>query len=375
MSGKEYVVYRMQQPALVLLSAADVPLAVVAIERMVIAPYDGNYQAISHQDAIPVKFVLTNCTSTDYVAIDILHRDPAEYAAVETDPGPAWAINEVNEIKPGETCIIEVDQRTGETMELRALPSRITVAQDRDRARSSGLGSVSQTLHVMVRAPADCPELQAMIAGAYWKSLDTIIRHEPAKRRLVDTFSDRRGDWFTDYAERSYSRPASYALADSAAMNVRSTRSGRKIKSVVGDAGVDDADVANSHVAAIFHTGHRLDVHSGETTVVYNGSNRCTTRLNLSVNTTMRMQHVDPTSVPDFVADWIKSIRESRQTELLKGISKVFVNEVCVLCLEPGPDLLVLGCAHQCLHAACVSNTPMTKCYMCRGNVSATLHV
>lgn len=362
----EYTVYRMKMPALVLLSANDVPLLVVSIERMVVVPYIGGYQAISAQDAIPVRFVLTNCTDIDYIAIDILHRDPVHYAATETDPGPEWGINQVNEIKPGQTCIIEVDQRTGETMELRALSSHITVAQDTKNVQS-GLGSVSQSLHVMARPPSDCPRLQAMFVGAYWKTIDTIVRREKPVLTSKNAFCDG-GRWYNDdFVERSYYQPRSYQLGESSAMVTR-RKKGR-------GAEPEPNIVADSHVAAIYRTGHRVDVASGVSNVLYDGSCKCVTRLNLSVNTSMQMHHVDPKSVPDYVTEWVQALMASRRCELIEGIDRIFKADECVLCLQPDPDLLILGCAHQCLHAACVQGHRMDKCFMCRGNITATLKI
>lgn len=160
------------------------------------------------------------------INFNILHTP---HHVAEVDPGPAYGINQVNELHPGQGYAVKVDQRTGRTMILSGLTKSVPTETGSERKVAVSVKEAEQTsqpqrqglyFYLSVVAANDCPELVAKFTeGTTWKCADYFIRTVPKPvYRSLDYSADRslmamsRGSPFGML--RSRSRGAGRSLDD-----------------------------------------------------------------------------------------------------------------------------------------------------------------
>ncbi len=74
---------------------------------------DPHFQGMFSLPNQPVELTIVNLRSEGPINFNVLHTP---HRVSEVDPGPAYGINAVNELRPGECYTIPCDQRTNKAM-------------------------------------------------------------------------------------------------------------------------------------------------------------------------------------------------------------------------------------------------------------------
>jgi hypothetical protein len=156
-----------------------------------------------------------NKADIGYLKIDIL----AQKRNVTEIDMPDIGVNQVNELRPSESYVVESDQRTGhKTMILRgevdaATGRRITVAQD-EAAAQGALNDKTRGsyFYINVVASANFPAMVALLRHTTWRAVDVFTRRIPkangragAVLSYSTRFADVRPESFTtlEYSRNS----------------------------------------------------------------------------------------------------------------------------------------------------------------------------
>jgi hypothetical protein len=188
------------ESTLVLFSARDEPLAALTFlsnggrSRALATCYgDGaRFAALARADSVPYSFALTNLTHTTrapganaerarfadvgMLKIDLLVDDDDD---VRTANLPTRALNEINELRPSQSVLVEADQRAGNReLELRGAMhatsgAALTIAEDRAAPAAERRGT---RITVHVTASAAFPALGAALRTSVWRPVEAFVR-------------------------------------------------------------------------------------------------------------------------------------------------------------------------------------------------------
>jgi hypothetical protein len=99
-----------------------------------------------------LKFHLHNLSFDGYINFNILHT---RHHVREVDPGPAYGVNRVNELRPRTSTVIETDQRTG---------------------RPITIDNGSEPFHLSVVAESESTKLIELLShGTEWRCVDYFV--------------------------------------------------------------------------------------------------------------------------------------------------------------------------------------------------------
>jgi len=65
----------------------------------------------------------------------------------------------------------------------------------------------------------------------------------------------------------------------------------------------------------------------------------------------------------------------NKNQALLATLKQVYLEPVCVVCIENLTSVILLKCGHQCLCETCAGNLVKKECPVCRGHIVAEFHV
>ena len=133
---------------------------------------------------------IVNLAEQGFINFNILHTP---HRVNEVDPGPAYGINQVNELRPGRGYKIECDQRTGRQM---VLSGRTKVTADGHTVKQTVDEAEQKTereglyFYLSVVAANSCPDLVAKFAeGTVWKCVSHFVRRVKAPVAIAKSAS------------------------------------------------------------------------------------------------------------------------------------------------------------------------------------------
>ncbi|KAH3745399.1 RNA polymerase Rpb1, domain 1 [Pelomyxa schiedti] len=394
-----------------------------------IPPYCGSasyFQELLSANNREFDFVISNLTHFEgpqpgFINFNVLHT---AHQVREVDPGPAWGVNQVNELKPSESYRIECDQRTNRSMKLVGVTKStstgtseaVTVQEDEQRSKQTGEATQGTYFYLSVVGTSAIPEMATLFQSTDWKCVEVFVRkipvappattpHTRPRARQPTGDSDRDSTLYRSEmeeckarrqrGERSRSRSNSpetlhkekrYQKKSKAVSQSRRGRGGRgggvssrestttSTSSAERSFSIPD-DVVNSAQAGNVVSGSRIiAVNSVETGQQYNfdtPGELCI--LGLSIWTGM---HLEPlltnVQLSGIVESLLNEYTTNANASILATLKKQFPSEECVICLGPTPDTVFIQCGHQCCHMACISGgAPTVLCPLCRGRIIA----
>lgn len=214
-NGFEYQAYQTVYPnsTMVLFSTVrpDCPIAALSflprydhsattvLTRRMIKNEDGSetpmFHGLSNVDNGEIKFVITNLTdfvrtpttnimnaadksNIGYLKLDIL-ANPIDVREVDH---PNDGINQVNELRPSESCVIQTDQRSGHyTLRLREFfdpKTQKTTTVDEEDAKTEEKKQ-GMYFYINVLASELFPEMVQLLETTTWRAVDVFVRRIP----------------------------------------------------------------------------------------------------------------------------------------------------------------------------------------------------
>jgi len=139
---------------------------------------DHYFQGVLNTPNQVFHFSIINLNDDGFINFNILHTP---HRVSEVDPGPAFGINQVNELKPNQGYTIPVDQRTKRAMVLAGLTKKqddgTTAPMTVEETESKTEKKEGLYFYLSVVASAICPSLIAKFAeGTLWKCADHFVR-------------------------------------------------------------------------------------------------------------------------------------------------------------------------------------------------------
>lgn len=359
----EYAVYKPIVPSLVLISSSGHPIASISMNtvvgyssvsksnRTMMVRDSSGIQAVCLDDCQRIGFVITNLTTSNHIAINLMRGDPTNYTARDTNPGPVYSINEINELSAGRSYFVRADQSTKQSMVLCSYPS--------SNRQDASVSDEVRAIWVTVIPRIDCPQLKQAFASCRWVTLDYIVRHEPAT-----------GQSMTPASARSLS-------ASACGMSGFSSSRGyleENTLSAEPNLLFETPRLPTSTVtdcAAIYPSGHNHHVYSQCTGLRYDYHLQKYTKISFAVNRRIRTRAMTSSVLPDYVHGWISALETSRVPTFIDDMLRLYYNDECCICLEPNPDTIIMACGHRCLHNRCI-HPGMRVCPYCQITISGT---
>jgi hypothetical protein len=167
---------------------------------------DHYFQGVLNTPNQVFHFSIINLNDDGFINFNILHTP---HRVSEVDPGPAFGINQVNELKPNQGYTIPVDQRTKRAMVLAGLTKKqddgTTAPMTVEETESKTEKKEGLYFYLSVVASAICPSLIAKFAeGTLWKCADHFVRKVNAPvQKSFGNFGGYRGGDYVDLLEVS----------------------------------------------------------------------------------------------------------------------------------------------------------------------------
>jgi hypothetical protein len=132
------------------------------------------------------NFAIVNLCTEGWINFNVLHTP---HRVSSSDPGPAFGINAINELKPNEAYTINSDQRTDRAMKLLGKTKKaadnsmevVTVAETETSPNPEGL-----YFHVSVVPQLGCRAQVGLFAeGTAWKAVSYVVRPVPRRAASI----------------------------------------------------------------------------------------------------------------------------------------------------------------------------------------------
>jgi len=396
--------------ALVLTASDPGVLALLTSRQSPKGVTDTYFQGMLSLPDQEIQLSIVNLAEEGMINFNVLH---IPHRVSEVDPGPAYGINKVNELQPGQSYTIPADQRTGRVMIL------------------SGLTNTNQsdgkTEQVSVKDAESTPQRQGLYfylsvvpqqgvtslvdkfkEGTKWECVPYIVRRVEVPRTMTK-------GWFrgveipeTGYDLMAVSSPPGQSVRNNHGIPESSTYFDRdrgnllclsdtsRLRTLDNDSFPMDISsepekrlVATKNLSNVAKSAHEsvnigqtqagqlqwgraVEVKSGFTGLEYEyniPSNP--TVLCLSIHLGMKFF-----AAPNYeqlaqaeIQDWI--CNEGKN--ILARLVAVYKSDNCVIDLESAADTIIAQCGHQCLNAK--NAIGLTKCPLCRGHIDALIRV
>ncbi len=155
----------------------------------------------------------------------------------------------------------------------------------------------------------------------------------------------------------------------------------QKAKSVKKTAKPVEKKLIQDSLAGKVDTGRTIDVMSSFTGIEYNyetASAPCVIGLSISD----KINFAEPVITDALLQEaklMVQQAVEKGNQDLLDRITKVYKEEMCMICLdddeESPPDTVFYQCGHQIVHRDCCKDAGLAKCPMCRAIIVASIYV
>lgn len=356
-----------------------------------------------------------------YLKIDILGHK-TEVREVDL---PTIGINQVNELRPSESYLIQSDQRTGNsTMVLRGTVDeqtgrRVTVRQDEAAAGGALNEKTKGTyFYISVVASANFPAMVDLMRETTWRAVDVFVRRVPKDNGRTPEYRSRGGD---DVLLMDSTRPRGGAYAatlayeceyeddETCGVGVRIGGSSRTKGASSGGGAFATTSVAHGTSPLLFQSASSVptgeyvsatptgdEIQGSQAGQVVKGSQTISVSTDwtgqryaydlpgervcfgLSVWRDMRLlETLTHEEARQEAQMQLKDAVENHGRALLELLSKVFKQEECTICLANAPDVIFFQCGHQCLCQDCSNGSPQAqqekRCYMCRAPIAARI--
>ena len=130
------------------------------------------------------SFVIMNLAESGTLNINILHTP---HRVSEVDPGPAYGVNQVNEIRAGQAYVVEADQRTGRSMILKGITKKqsdntsVPMTVDEDEKDKSAPERKGTYYYLSVVAQSTATDLiEKFKEGTTWRCVNHFVRKTTA---------------------------------------------------------------------------------------------------------------------------------------------------------------------------------------------------
>lgn len=355
-----------------------------------------------------------------YLKIDILGE---KHRVCEVDL-PDIAVNQVNELRPSESVLVQCDQRNrNRTMVLRGVvdeQSGRSVAVADDDAVKNPKEKKGTYFYINVLASSFFPEMVSLFEKTTWRAADVFVRRVPKYNGMaqheIDSLSRRVlrgersregmgnrpfgsrgvgifgargnvvGSFWPDRASRS--RVATFGSASTVRSNVKSTTPsfGRAaLSNCAEQSNVESAtptfgEVSKSQVGKVVSGSRSINVVTSQTGHEYAydrpGEKVC---LGLSVWRDMRLlEPLTEHEARQEAAMQLEDAAANQSRELLKTLAKIYKEENCAICCASEPSIVFLQCGHECICEECLRGTAaqetediIKKCPLCRAHIVA----
>jgi hypothetical protein len=128
--------------------------------------------------------------------------------------------------------------------------------------------------------------------------------------------------------------------------------------------------IQRSQVARLGH-GEVLEVQSRDVHKTFDEQRvSAPVRLELSIQPDLKRATKPLDPVPH-CREWFEGFCARKTAEVLEH--HMYTANECVICLEAAPDLVLLPCYHQAVHANCWDPRKLATCPLCRGAVTCTI--
>ena len=444
-SGVEYEAYRVRNPnSTIVLFPVDEPTVPIAaftflpralgtnaktvISRRQKSANDASdtpssFQAMTNVENDEFKFVISNLVSVPnvndqkFVKIDILDTD----TKVNKVDYPERGINKINELKSGQSFVVESDQRTGErTMVLRgevtADGSKMLVDDDDEK-------EVGTYFYVNVTATNNMPDIVKLLtANTTWRSVDVFVR-KLASRDGQDYFDDMsrfrnafngQPPMFSGGGSSGNAPSYAYGALSSSSFGGARVADGAQSRFSFGGAssaaftrnagfsaplsGQTWSLAQDRHEAKVSTTGAmpsqqqigatQLGTMVKGSQVVHVDSNKTGAqyayeavgeRIVIGLSVWRDMQIYNALAIGEdmqLATVMLNDAIVNKSLALRAELKVVFDAAECVVCLENPPSLVTIRCGHKCMCQECWSMTTgmhRQKCPVCRGRIVAML--
>ncbi len=432
----EYQSYGVRYPGSTIVLSShkypDIPIAAISLttkhksevhnqghsaQALLVQRKDDLFQGMLNHAENDLGFVITNLTDfveNPYVdidnfddankigslKIDILTEDlkPSERHQINF---PTQAINEVNELRPSDSCHIRSDQRTGNyAMRLFGLTdssnNTLTVQQSEIFGQSSG-DPTKQATSVFVNVTASChfPEMVALLTDAAWRPADVFVRKihkDNGKQRPSPTI----------YYRDNSCGASGFDCASLQSFGTRALSSGEQCWSAMSDDDEDEEllrlennfmaltsipqtatkgiqrssnNMMQSQAAHVVKSSEKVEVLSCTTNAQYNYDTVAPRMImTFSIWEDMRICTLDLSLRSQIASSLLDDALNNDNKNMLESIAKIFIADNCVICLDKSPTLVIAQCGHQCFCQDCFSGmNNVDKCPLCRQFVSAVI--
>jgi hypothetical protein len=396
------------------------------------SPMACDFQGIITQDNQDYQFVITNLTTgNDILNINLLKKD---VKVTEKDPGVHGSgLNQVNELKPGQSYQVQCDQKDNRSLILCAIKDEkgqhVSVKQDEVAGPREAKGTY---YYPSVIGPKNSA-MQALFKETVWSTVDYFIlmvkkpqmrvprsrmhiqqessevlldsavnhrRHSRPVERVfrstninIDSDDGEEEECDDDFSMENESMLQSMSLSPPMAIvREKAVKKSASRQSNFHEESCEvlatphqplqnlihnDEDMVEQSHAVKVASGRQISVFSGQTDVIYDfdlPSKHCVLGLSLS-DKVVFYGEPDTRGLVEEAKNSITDYENSQGQFFLQKLTTIYKDDQpCCICLEAEPNMVMYQCGHQCCCATCLQ-TSITKCPLCRTSVSAQIRV
>lgn len=344
---------------------------------------DCDFQGVFTKDNQEFELVITNLCPEGLINFNILK---VNQTVREVNPG---GLNEINELRPGESYAVQCDQVDNRSLIFQTLKSsdgsQVTVQQDEDQAKVAGNKKKGTYYYLSVVGQYGKDQLKESFKETRWMSMDIItierdISTEPNMGtfpRFMDTNSrGSRDPYYYDLFVMNPQRDHIHVTRQlHGGLNERKLKCVGRPKATEYNQSILRDTIMDSKAGQVV-AGRQMYVRSSETGLQYEyeyPSAPCV--VGLSMSETIKFTELPSDDILQTLAsEQFDLLQKEVKEKLLEELKKVYKSEECCICMEVNPDTVIYQCGHQCLHNECMV-TDLHKCPLCRKLIAGSLQV
>lgn len=348
------------------------------------------FQGMLNQSDKEFTFTIINLNPEGSINFNILHTP---HRVSEVDPGPAYGVNQVNELHPLQVYTVRSDQRTGKTMILQGIVRPDNTPMDVSTDESTPERRQGSYFYLSVVAQIDKPDLvDKFKEGTVWKCVPffiqkthfpTGVQHSVSARCLFGNGELHTLDGSRGFGSRGFGMDSIYNSRErtkktskgprnpipiaGAACRAKNYQAEEADEADEGSCLFGDAVNVGATQAARVAYGRDVTVQTQSTGLDYcYDAPSDPVVIGLSIFKEMKFVEMDLSSAIDEAA---KEIQKTEEKQLSAMVKNVFKTDTCVIDLESPTDTVIVQCGHQCLNSKNTSG--IKKCPLCRQIVLA----
>jgi hypothetical protein len=334
------------------------------------SPDASYFQGMLNMNGQEFEITIANLSPNGMINFNILHTP---HRVSEVDPGPAYGVNQLNELHENQVYTIPADQRTGRAMILEGLTKKTesghSVPMSVCESESKHQGTY---FHLSVVPQVDCHFLvDKFKEGTTWKCVSHFVRQvvlPMTKKKSCGPRGIRDGcDGCVGETSRGPINPAaSYFFGSRDGGTVNHPQEETDVCPMDFEhekcVGFVEPNVGQSQCGTIRY-GREVTVRTEITGKDY-AYDYPSSPATLCLSIYPEMKFLPLENIEQSIIEEMKEWKTNQGKNLICALTMVYKSDVCVIDLESPADTVIIQCGHQCLNSKNVK--AIQKCPLCR---------